>query len=115
MCGTAYKEHASLCIIQVMLSSRNGAAKILLVAKVLIDEVVFTADEYATRAIVAPGNTDEQIGCVLKRLTVLTNNMVEAKVQLIEGQHLLSYLSSFSSWVIVSFLEGWKDGGRERE
>ena len=88
-----------------MLSSRYGAAKICLVAKVLVDEVVFTTDEYATWAIAAPGNTDEQIGCVLKRLTVLTNNMVEAKVQLIEGQHLLSHLSSFSSRIIISFLE----------
>ena len=63
-----------------MLSPRYGTAKILLIAKVLINEVVFTADEDTARAITAPGNTDEQIGRVLKGLTVLTNNMVKAEI-----------------------------------
>ena len=80
VCGTAYEQHASLSVIKVMLSSRYGATKICLVTKVLIDEVVFTANEYTTRSIVAPGNADEKVGRVFKGLTVLTNNMVEAKV-----------------------------------
>lgn len=96
-----------------MLPSRYGAAKIRLVTKVLIDEVIFTADEYTTGAIIPPRDADKHVGRILKGLTVLTDDMVEAEIQLIEGQHLLSYLSCFTSWVIISFLEKERDRYRE--
>lgn len=74
MSGTADKEHAPLCIVQIILKGqahtlfmrdkragphlppRDGATEVRLVSKVLVDEVVLTADQDPTRTITPSWN-----------------------------------------------------------
>ena len=113
MCGTAHKQHAPLSIVEVMLPPRDGTAEVSLVTKVLVDEVILTADEDTTRTIATSRDGYKKVSCVFKRLTVLSDDVVKTKIQLIEGEHLLSHLGSLSSGVVVRLLQG-EGGGEER-
>ena len=71
-----------------MSPARDGAADVRLVSKVFVDDVVLAAHQNTTGAVTAPRHRDQEIGLVLQGLAVLAHNMVEAQVQLVEGEGL---------------------------
>lgn len=46
----------------------------------------------------------EEISMFFQCLAVLADHMVQAEIQLVKGERLLCVGSSFSCWVVVSFL-----------
>lgn len=48
---------------------------------------------------------DQEVAMLLQRLTIFAHYVVQAQIQLIEGQCLLGVSSCLSSWVIICFLE----------
>ena len=71
-----------------MSPARDGAADVRLVSKVFVDDVVLAAHQNPTGAVVASWHRDQEVGLVLQGLAVLAHNMVEAQVQLVEGEGL---------------------------
>jgi hypothetical protein len=85
--------------------SRNGTPDIMLIPQVLICQIVFRANKDSTGSIISTRNGHEEIRMFLQWFTVFTNNMVQAKIQLVERQCLLCLVRCLSCWICVCFLQ----------
>lgn len=48
--------------------------------------------------------SNEEVSMFFQCLAVLANHVIQAEIQLVKGESLLRVGSSFSRWVVVSFL-----------
>jgi hypothetical protein len=110
VCGAANKYHATIRIVQVGLtreeietlelkkstkttenaysSSRYGTLDVHLVAKVLVNDIIFTAYQHATWSFIATWYGDEKIRKYIQRLGILSDDVVETQVQFVEREVL---------------------------
>lgn len=59
--------------------------------------------------------SDEEVSMLFQSLAVLSDHVIQAKVQFVEGERLLRVRSRFSCWVVISFLRTKKYQGKGSE
>ena len=76
----------------------------MLVSQVFVGDVVFRADEQTTWSIVAPGDGDKEVGMFVQRFGIFSDDVVQAKIEFVEGEILLGLDGCFASSIAIEFL-----------
>lgn len=95
-------------------SSPGNDSTHIRVTMVLIDDKVLSANKDATGPIAAAGDGDKEISPVINRFSPLPGDVIEAEVELVEGEMLLGIESGLAGGILVRFGVVKLDGREDR-
>lgn len=96
MCSRADEDHTTFRIVEIVASTWNGTADVILVAQIFVCEIILGADQNAGRTIIAARNGNKKISVFLERFRIFPDNVVETEIEFVKGECLLCSLGSFA-------------------